>query len=124
MTAETTPDPSTATLRAEHDQLAKELEVRTSIDYLRRALYAVFVGLIGVGTSIKLAWDRWGRLKPGVVRKVVGARPLFLYVAAAITVVLLLVGISWLLEARRRQRVEDRRFARFKELRAQLRLDP
>ena len=124
MTAATPRDPGTATtLRAEHDALAKELEARISIDFLRRALYTVFVGLIGVGTSIKLAWDRWGTVKPGVVRKVVGARPLFLLVAATITVVLLLVGIGWLLKARRLAREEDRRFTRFKQLRTQLGLE-
>jgi hypothetical protein len=125
MTAVTPPDPAiVASLRAEHDALARDLEVRTSIDFLRRALYTAFVGLIGIGTSIKLAWDRWGPLKPGTVRKVVGARPLFLYVAVTITIVLLLVAIAWLLRARRLQQEEDRRFARFKQLRAELRLEP
>ena len=124
MTAATPRDPGTATtLRAEHDALAKELEARSSIDFLRRALYTIFFGLIGVGTSIKLAWDRWGTVKPGAIRRVVGARPLFLYVAATITVVLLLVGIGWLLKARRLASEEDRRFARFRQLRAQLGLE-
>jgi hypothetical protein len=124
MKAATPPDPATAaTLRAEHDALARLLEVRTSIDLARKGLYAIFFGLIGTGTSIKLGWDRWGPLKPGVVRKVVGARPLFLYIAAAITVTLLLVGIAWLLEARRRGKEEDRRFARFRQLRSELGLD-
>jgi hypothetical protein len=124
MKAATPPDPVTAaTLRAEHDALARQLEVRTSIDLARKGLYAIFFGLIGTGTSIKLGWDRWGPLKPGVVRKVVGARPLFLYVAASITVALLLVGIAWLLQARRLGKEEDRRFARFRQLRAELGLD-
>jgi hypothetical protein len=112
-----------AALRAEHDALAARLEVRTSIDDLRKALYTVFVGLIGAGTSVKLAWDRWGPLKPGVVRKVAGARPLFLLVAVTLTVVLLLVAIGWLLRARRLAREEDALFARFRQLRATLGLD-
>jgi hypothetical protein len=115
--------PTAAALRAEHDELARRLEVRTSIDLLRKALYTTFFGLIGAGTSVKLGWDRWGTLKPGVVRKVVGARPLFLYVATTITVVLLVVAVRWLLEARRRAREEDRLFARFRELRATLGLE-
>lgn len=125
MTAATPSASSTAaTLRAEHDALAQRLEVRASIDVLRKGLYELFFGLIGVGTSIKLAWDRWGPVKPGVVRKVVGARPLFLYVAGTITVILLGVAIAALLKARRLGREEDRLFARFRELRAELGLEP
>lgn len=124
MTAATPLDAATASaLRAEHDALAARLETRTSIDLLRKALYTVFVGLIGAGTTVKLAFDRWGTLKPGVVRKVVGARPLFLYVAGTVTVVLLLVAIAWLLRARRLAREEDALFARFQALRATLGLD-
>src|SRR5689334_15443591 len=124
MMAATPVDAATAAaLRAEHDALAARLETRTSIDLLRRALYTLFVGLIGAGASVKLAWDRWGPLKPGVVRKVVGTRPLFLYVATTITVVLLLAAIGWLLRARRLAREEDALFARFRALRATLGLD-
>ncbi len=124
MKAATPADPAAAaTLRAEHDALAERLGVRTSVDVLRRGLYALFVGLIGAGTSVKLAWDRWGPGKPGVVRKVVGARPLFLYVAVAVTLVLLVGAIAALLKARRLAREEDRLFARFRQLRSELGLD-
>lgn len=124
MTAATPAESGTAAdLRAEHDELARRLEVRASIDLLRRALYTIFFGLIGAGTSVKLAWDRWGTLKPGVVRKLVGARPVFLYVATAVTIVLLVLAVRWLLEARRLAREEDRLFARFRELRATLGLE-
>lgn len=112
-----------AALRAEHDELAKRLEVRTSIDLLRRALYAIFFGLIGAGTAVRLGWDRWGALKPGVVRKVLVGRPLFLWVATALAVGLLVAGIAWLLRARRLGREEDRLFARLRQLRAELGLD-
>jgi hypothetical protein len=124
MKAATPVDPATAaSLRAEHDALAKRLEVRTSIDVLRKGLYTIFFGLIGAGTSVKLGWDRWGPLKPGAVRKVVGARPLFLYVAVAVTIVLLLGGIVAMLRARRLGREEDRLFVRFRQLRTELGLD-
>ena len=124
MTAATQVDAATAaTLRAEHDALAARLEIRASIDLLRKALYTVFVGLIGAGTTVKLAWDRWGPLRPGVVRRVVGARPLLLYAAGTVTVVLLVVAIAWLLRARRLAREEDALFARFRELRATLGLE-
>jgi hypothetical protein len=124
MTAATPGDPATAAaLRAEHDELARRLEIRTSIDALRRGLYTIFFGLIGAGTSVKLGWDRWGTLKPGVVRRIVGTRPLFLWIATAVTIVLLLAGVAALLKARRLAKVEDRLFARLRQLRAELGLD-
>ncbi len=124
MKAATPVDPAAAAvLRAEHDALAKQLETRVSIDHLRKGLYTIFVGLIGSGTSVKLAWDRWGPLKPGVTRKIVGARPLFLYVAAAITIALLLAGLAALFKARRLGKEEDQLFARFRQVRAELGLD-
>jgi hypothetical protein len=111
-------------LRAEHDVLAKQLEARQSVDVARRGLYLAFAGLIGVGTSIALAWDRWGTLKPGVVRKVVGQRPLLLYIAATVTVILLFLATRALLRARRLMRKEDLLFGRYRVLREALRLDP
>src|SRR5690242_18767684 len=104
MTAATPVDAAAtaATLRAEHDALAKRLEVRSSIDLLRRALYTIFFGLIGAGTSVKLGWDRWGTLKPGMVRRpLTSGRPLFLWVATFVTVALLVAGIVALVKARR-----------------------
>ncbi|BDG06596.1 hypothetical protein [Anaeromyxobacter oryzae] len=123
----TAPQPTAAdpvALRAEHDVLAKQLETRRSIDVARRGLYLVFAGLIGTGTSIALAWDRWGRLKPGVVRKVTGQRPLFLYLAMVVTVVLLALAVRALARARRLMREEDALFSRYRAIREVLRLDP
>ena len=111
------------TLRAEHDALARRLEIRTSIDHLRRGLLRVFFGLISAGVTVKLGWDRWGTLKPGVVRKALNGRPLFLWIATAVTLVLLVVGIVSLLRARRLAREEDRLFARYRTLRAERGLD-
>ncbi len=113
-----------AALRAEHDQLAEGLAVRTSVDAARKALYLTFFGLISVGLTVKLAWDRWGVLKPGVVRKVVGKRPLFLYVATIVAILLLVGAIRWFVAARRLMRDEDARYARYRELRRTLGLDP
>ena len=112
-----------AALRAEHDALGQKLAARRSIDELRRALYLVFVGLICVGLTIKLAWDRWGVLKPGVVRKPVVGRPLFFWTATAVTLVVLAIGIASLVRARRLAREEDRLFVRFRELRGKLGLE-
>lgn len=125
MTAGTTPDAGTSeALRAEHDALARRLEARISIDHLRAGLQRIFVGLIAAGVTVKLGWDRWGTLKPGVVRKAMEGRPLFLWLATAVTLVLLVLGLVSLLRARRLAREEDRLFARFRELRGRLGLEP
>jgi heme exporter protein D len=110
-------------LRAEHDDLARRLEVRRSIDAVRRALYQLFFGLLSSGLSVKLAWDRFGVLKPGVVRKLHRGPPLFLWLATAATIVLLVLAIRSFLRARRLQREEDAQYARYRALRAALGLD-
>ncbi len=117
------PAASREALRAEHDALAERLAVRTSIDAVRKALYLVFIGLLCVGLTAKLAWDRWGALRPGVVRRAHTGPPLFLYVAATVAIVLLLLSIRSFLLARRLMREEDARYARYRELRAILGLD-
>ncbi len=112
-----------AALRGEHDRLGEQLAVRRSIDELRRALYLLFVGLISVGLTVKLAWDRWGVLKPGVVRKVHAGRPLFFLVATAVTLVLLALAIRGLVRARALMRGEDALFQRYRAVRERLGLD-
>ncbi len=116
--------PSAAALRAEHDALGEQLAARRSIDVLRRALYLLFFGLLTVGIAVKLAWDRWGVLKPGLVRKALPGRPLFFLVALAVSLVLLSLAIRGLLRARALMREEDALFARFRALRARLGLEP
>jgi heme exporter protein D len=110
-------------LRAEHDALAEALAVRTSVDWARRAFYELFFGLISVGLTVKLAWDRWGTLKPGAVRKPITGPPLFLWLAGTVAVVLLLLAIRSFWKARQLMRVEDERWARYRQLRAALGLD-
>lgn len=116
--------PGPAVLRAEHDALGRRLEIRVSIDALKVALQHIFVGLLCVGLTVKLAWDRWGVPKPGVVREIHPGPPLFLIVAATATIVLLSLAIRSLLRARRLAREEDRLFARYRQLRDQLGIDP
>ena len=111
-------------LRAEHDDLARRLEVRRSVDVARRAIYQLFFGLLSVGLSVKLAWDRWGVLKPGVVRKLHKGPPLFLWVAIALALVLLVLAVRSFVTTRRLQREEDALYARYRALREALRLDP
>ncbi len=114
---------ASATLRAEHDELARRLEIRASIDHLRRGLVLLFVGLISMGVTVKLGFDRYGVLKPGVVRRALTGRPLFLWIATAATIALLVAALGALLRARRLGREEDRLFVRFRELRGLLGLD-
>jgi hypothetical protein len=111
-------------LRAEHDSLAERLAVRRSVDLSRAALYEVFFGLVSVGLTVKLAFDRWGPVRPGVARKLHAGPPAFLLVAGAVAIVLLLLSIRTFLSARRHAREEDALYARFREVRAGLRLDP
>jgi hypothetical protein len=111
-------------LRAEHDSLAQRLAVRRSVDLSRVALYEVFFGLLSVGLTVKLAFDRWGPVRPGVVRKLHAGPPVFLLVAAMVAIVLLVLAIRTFLAARRHAREEDALYARFREVRAVLRLDP
>lgn len=118
------PPPSDDALRAEHDALGERLAARRSIDETRRALYLVFFGLISVGLTVKLAWDRWGVLKPGVVRKLHTGPPLFLVVAGAVAIVLLVLAIRAFLRARTLMREEDALFARFRALRERLGIAP
>jgi heme exporter protein D len=110
-------------LRAEHDELARRLAVRSSVDHARRGLLRTFFGLIATGLSIKLGWDRWGPFPPDVVRRYQPGPPLFLWIAMAVTVVLMVLGIVSLVKARRLTEEEDRLFARYRELRAALGLD-
>lgn len=111
-------------LRAEHDALARGLAARLSVDEARRALYLLFVGLLSVGLGAKLAWDRWGTPRPGVVRKLHAGPPLFLWIATAAAVILLLLSIRSFVRSRRLMRDEDARFARLRQLRDALGLDP
>jgi hypothetical protein len=117
------PAPGAAALRAEHDALALRLEVRASIDCVKAAAQRLFVGLLCAGLTVKLAWDRWGALGPGVVRTTHPGPPLFFIVATVCTVALLALAIRALLRARRLMREEDVLFARYRQLRAELGLD-
>lgn len=115
---------SGAGLRAEHDALAERLAVRRSVDEIRRALYAGFAGLLSVGLAVKLAWDRWGTLAPGVTRRLRTGPPVLVWLAAAAALVLLALAVRAFRRARRLQREEDALFARYRTLRGALGLEP
>jgi heme exporter protein D len=110
-------------LRTEHDALARRLAIRTSVDAVRKALYLVFLGLLSVGLAVKLAFDRWGVLRPGVARKLHPGPPLFLWVAMGVALVLLALSIRYFLQARTLMREEDACYARYRTLRTALGLD-
>jgi hypothetical protein len=113
----------TGSLRAAHDALARRLESRASVDEAKKGLQRLFAGLIAVGLCVKLAWDRWGTLPPGAVRKLHAGPPLFLWIAVAAALVLLVLAARALLASRRLSRDEDRLFERFRRLRAEMGLD-
>jgi hypothetical protein len=117
----TGPDPTA--LRAEHDALAEKLAARHSVDHVRRGAYVGFAMLIGVGLSVKLAWDRWGPPRPGVVKKLPHGLPLFFILALVATLVLAIVAGRALRRAATLRREEDAHFARLRALRAALGLD-
>jgi hypothetical protein len=120
--ASTASDP--AAMRAEHDDLAAKLATRRSVDLVRRGAYVGFAAFVGVGLSVKLAWDRWGTPRPGIPRKVFHGPPLFFFLAMAATIVLVVLAIRAFTRAVRLGREEDRLFARMRALRDALRLDP
>jgi hypothetical protein len=114
------PADDTGALRREHDALAAQLSARRSVDEGRKAAYAAFFGFITLGLSVKLAWDRW--FSERLTR--FDGPPLFFFVALAMTAVLAVIAVVAFTRARRHMRGEDEAFARFKELRARLGIDP
>ena len=111
---------STRDLRAEHDRIADRLAARWSIDLVRRGAYTGFVGLLASGMALKLAYDRW------LSTRVTRFRGPPVYFFAALALALLLVGLAvwFFLRARRHMGEEDAQFARMRELRTRLELDP
>lgn len=120
----TSSPPDADAARAEHDALASRLAARRSVDEIRKGLYQIFFGLLAVGLTAKLGWDRWGRLAAGVARKVPVGPPLFLWIATAAALALLALSIRSFLRARRLAREEDALFARYRELRRALGMEP
>jgi hypothetical protein len=114
------PQEDLAALRREHDDLAQRLAARRSIDEMRKAAYAGFFGFIATGLSAKLAWDRWFSER---LTRFKGP-PVYFFIALAVTCVLLVFAARAYARSRRFMLVEDVAFARMKELRARLRLDP
>ncbi len=107
-----------AALRAEHDLLASRVVARRSIDDVRKGAYAAFGLVMSAGLTIKFAWDRWGWGTRPV--RPPGRYPLLFLLALAVSVVLATVAWVAFRKARSTMRVEDRDFARLREIRARL----
>ena len=107
-----------AILRAEHDLLAGRVVARRSIDDVRKGAYAAFGLVMSAGLTIKFAWDRWGWGTRPV--RPPGRYPLLFLLALAVSVVLATVAWVAFRKARSTMRVEDRDFARLREIRARL----
>ena len=110
-----------ATLRAEHDVLAGRVVTRRSIDDVRKGAYATFGLVMSAGLSLKFAWDRWGWGPPPV--RPLGRYPLLFLGALALSGFLASVAVIAFRRARRAMEVEDRDFARLREIRARLGID-
>jgi hypothetical protein len=110
-------------LRAEHDRLAEKLRIRRSVDELRKMAYMGFAACLSLGLTLKFAWDRWGGSK--VERPPVRGRYPLLFLASLLLFAAL---AAFAFRAWRRARLhrteEEQLYARFREIRGVLRLDP
>jgi hypothetical protein len=107
-------------LRAEHDRLAARLEIRRSIDHVRQGAYGLFFAFISSGMAVKLAWDRWWSVRPTRFK----GPPIYFFAVAAVALALIAFTVRAFLRARRHMAEENVAFARLRELRARLGLDP
>jgi len=110
-------------LRAEHDALAEKLRIRRSVDELRTAAYSGFAAVISLGLTVKFGWDRWGwsKLPRPPVR---GRYPLLFSAALILFAILATLAVRAWRRAQARRLEEEALYARFRELRQTLRLDP
>jgi hypothetical protein len=114
------PEREAERLRAEHDALAERLAARRSVDLVRRGAYSAFAAFIASGLSVKLAFDRWFSTRALRFK----GPPMFFFMALVVALALGAVGALAFVRARRIMRAEDADFARFRDLRARLHLDP
>ena len=110
-----------AALRAEHDVLAGRVVARRSIDDVRKGAYAAFGLVMSAGLSINFDWDRWGWGPPPV--RPPGRYPLLFLGALLLSLLLAALAVAAFRRARRAMAVEDRDFARLREIRESLGID-
>jgi hypothetical protein len=119
------PRSSQATLRAEHDDLARRLESRPSVDVARNGFVSLFGGILALGVGWALGWDRYDKLDPSDLGL---AHPVGLFltgavVAAAVGVALVVRGVLVLRRSRRVASEEAALFRRLLELRRLMEID-
>jgi len=118
--------PPGAGLREEHDLLARRLESRASVDLALRGILLAAGGVLALGIAASLAWNRWGYRPEG--QPPGGAFPALSAAGAAafalLAAVLLAVGAASLRRSRHLAREEAALFARLRELRRALEIDP
>ncbi len=118
------PGSSPSSLRSEHDDLARRLEARPSVDVARNGLVVLAGGLLALGVAWALLWDRYDKRDPsdlGLAHPV-----LFLTsaaIGAAVGAVLVVRGALALRRSRRLAREEAVLFRRLLELRRLLEID-
>lgn len=115
------PSEEEAALRAEHDELAGRVVARRSIDDVRKGAYAAFGLVMSAGLAVKFAWDRWGWGPPPT--RPPGRYPLLFLVALGLSLFLAAFAVAAFRRARRDMAVEDRDFARLREIRGRLGID-
>jgi hypothetical protein len=113
-----------SSLRAEHDALAKKLAARASVEALRRAAILGFLGVISFGLSWGLLWDRYGKTPTELALAHTTLYRVGFLVTFLGAVAMFAFGLIALLRWRRLAREEDRLFARLRELRRALGIDP
>jgi hypothetical protein len=112
-----------ASLRVEHDDLARRLEIRPSVDVARNGFMLAFAGLVAAGLAWALLWDRYDK-DPSDLGQ---AHPI-LFIAASLVAglvgaALVIRGAIALRRSRRMARDEAALFVRLRELRRLLEID-
>jgi hypothetical protein len=114
-----------ASLRVEHDDLARRLEIRPSVDLARGGFVRLFAGLVALGLAWALLWDRYDKLDPSDVG--LSHPVLFMTgcsLAGLLGAVLVVLAAVALRRSRRLARDEAALFTRLLELRRLLEIDP
>jgi hypothetical protein len=116
-------DPRTAALRAEHDDLARRLEARASVDLARRGLVLVFLAFVATGLCWAFLWDRFAKAPSELVIAHPSLFTVGYWVAGVLAAILWLSGFVTLSRRNRLARDEAALFSRLQELRRRLELD-
>lgn len=116
-------DPRTAALRAEHDDLARRLEARASVDLARRGLVLLAVAFVSTGICWAFLWDRYAKVPSDLVQAHPGWFTTGYVVTGLLAAILWVAGAVALARRSRLARDEAALFSRLQELRRRLELD-